>query len=153
MTDAPLPHLAMDAIVLGLARVIPDVTPMRDEALPQSGLVDRAFMNVVLSGRPPEVQAEAMGLEEDESEIEYVQTINVEWIVRLADPAARRALFARGLAAIDAMVRADRTLGGLARGLTIGPVQYDVNSLVGSPDTMACLVPLRVALRGTSLLA
>lgn len=162
MSDMPLVHLTQDALVLALSRAIPDVTPTRDSALPQGASGRVAFMNVVLSGRPPEVQAEAMGLVEDESEIEYVQTFNVEWIVRDGDDVpedddiatvARRALFGRGLAAIDAAVRFDRTLGGLAHGLTVGPPQYDVNPLVGSPTTMACLVPVRAALRGTSLLA
>lgn len=153
MTDAPLVDRVHDALLLQLGRAIPDVIPTRDEALPVGGEDAVAFMNLVRSGRPPQVLAVAMGLDEDVTEIEYVQTFNVEWIVRDSDPVARRALFARGLAAIDAAVAADRTVAGLAHGLMIGEPQYDVNPLVGSPDTLACLVPLRAALRGRSLLA
>lgn len=158
MTDAPLVELVHTALVLQLGRAVVPIVPTQDEALPIGGLDAEgapvaAFMNIVKSGRPPQVLAEAMGLDEDETEIEYVQTYNVEWIVRAADPAERRALFARGLAGIAAAVAADRTIGGLAHGLMIGEPQYDVNPLVGSPDTLACLVPLRAALRGVSLLA
>ena len=153
MTDDPLVELVHTALVLQLGRAVVPIVPTQDEALPLDGDGALGFMNIVRSGRAPEVLAEVLGLDEDETEIEYVQTFNVEWIVRDPDPVARRALFARGLAGIDAAVAADRTVGGLAHGLMIAAPQYEVNPLVGSPITLACLVPLRVALRGRSLLA
>lgn len=145
--------LVQDAIVALLQGAIPDVTPTKDADLPQPGAGRLLFLNVVLSGQPVQVLAEAMGIDEDESEIEYVQTFNLEWIVRHDDAELRRVYFAQGLAAVDAAVKRDRTLGGLAHGMTVGPLRFDVNPRATSPATQAALIPLRVALRGTSLIS
>lgn len=144
---------AQDAVVELLRGAIPEADPRKDDIFPQAPAARLFFLNVVLSARPPEILAEAMGLDEDESEIEYVQTIIVEWIVRDDDVQRRPVLFRQGLAAIDQAVRRDRTLGGLAHGLTVGPPQFDTNPMITATGSQAALIPLRVALRGTSLLS
>ena len=123
MTDDPKVELVHTALVLQLARAVVPIVPTRDEALP----VD--------------------GRDADGNPVPAFMNI-----VKSARPPQVLAE-AMGLAGIAAGVAADRTIGGLAHGLMIGEPQYDVNPLVGSPETLACLVPLRAALRGVSLLA
>lgn len=149
---ATLVERAHAALTAQIGQVLPGVEAQQDATLPLSAAAV-LFLNVVKSARPPEVQAECMGVEEDESEIEFVQTFMVEWIVREEDGVSRAETFSQGLAAVDAAIRSDRTLGGVARGVTLGPPSYDVNPLITSPATKACLIPVRVALRGRSLLA
>ena len=153
MTDRILIDLAQDALVALLDVALTGVTATRDRALPQADEGQYDFLNVVLAGKPPEIQAECMGLAEDLVEVEYVQTYNLEWIVRRPDDAEREAVFGAGLRAIETAVLSDLTLGGIARGMTLGPPVFEVNPMVFSPATRACLVPVRVALRGVTLLS
>ncbi|MDP1738912.1 MAG: hypothetical protein Q8L23_15905 [Caulobacter sp.] len=153
MTDRTTVDLAHDALVALFQGALPDITPTRDRAIPRLDEGQFGFLNVVLSGQPPQVQAECMGLVEDEVEVEFVQTFNVEWIVRNVDDDARDALFGQGLRAIETAIRANLTLGGQALGMTIGPPVYETAVTAQSPATRAALVPVRVALRGVTMLS
>lgn len=146
---------AHDALVAALAAseasAFDNVTPTRDAALPGEAVA--ASLNVVKNPQPAQVLGEQMGLGEDDVLVEYVQTFDVEWIVRENDEATRKARFAAGLVAMEAALYADRTLGGQAAGLNLGAVNYENHTLSGAPHTAACVVPVRVSLRGLSMLS
>lgn len=123
----------------------------RDAVLPEQ--LPRQWLNVVKSARPPEILSELMGLGEDEVTVDFVQTFQVEWITSGDDDDERRSRFGDGLEAIDTAIAVDRTLGGLARGCTLAPPDYEAHRLAGSPGVSAVNVPVRVVLRGRSTIA
>lgn len=142
---------AHDWLVGLLGDCLPGCPAQKDAALPQSGKAE--LLNVVKAARPAEVTAVCMGIDEDEVEEEFVQTFNIEWIVRSDDAAQREARFQEGLASIGAALRANRTLAGIAHGLVIAPPYYEGHALAGAVATKACFIPVRVALRAVSQLA
>lgn len=108
------------------------------------------WINVVRSQRLPEILDECMGLGEDEVELDFAQTYQVEWIVRREDDERRNQDFQQGLLAIRTALHADRTLGGLSLGLTIGPPNFENHVLATAPKTSAVVIPVRVVLSGLS---
>lgn len=145
---------AHDALVAQLGAYASSAFPdavTRDKAL--AGDEVQASLNVLKSQQPPQVLGEQMGLGEDDVLVEYVQTFDVEWIVRAEVDADRLARFTQGLKDIAAALYADRSLGGQASGLNIGPPNYENHTLAGAPNTAAVLIPVRVSLRGTSMLS
>lgn len=112
-----------------------------------------ASCNVVLNPAPAQILAEQLGLGEDAIIVEWVQTFDIEWIVRDENEATRTERFTDGQAAIEAALYKDRTLGGAACGVNIGPPNYENHTIAGTPHTAACVIPVRVSLRGLSPLS
>lgn len=108
------------------------------------------WVNVVRARRVAEILDECMGLGEDLVEIDFAQTYQVEWIVRREDDVRRQQEFEQGLLAIQTVLHADRTLGGIAQGLTVGPGNFEDHVLATAPKTSAVVVPVRVVLTGLS---
>jgi hypothetical protein len=126
-----------------------DLVVEKDAVLPAA--LPRLRLNVVKGQRPPEILSEMMGLGEGETVTDFVQIFHVEWIVHEDDQLLRNELFGAGLEAIAA-ASADPTLGGVARGCTIAPPDYENQHLANVEAVSAVVVPLRVVLRGKTLL-
>lgn len=108
------------------------------------------WLNVVRSRLPPQILDEVLGLGADDVVVEYAQLYNLEWIVTREDEDQREAGFQGGLLMIQAALHADRTLAGQARGLTIGPPDFENHRLAFAPATLAVVIPVRVLLAGPS---
>lgn len=143
--------------VLAAAAEFAAITVHQGAVLPtvMEGGDTRRWLNVLIAPTPVQVLGEVLGLGEDADgyEVEYIQTYHLEWLVQRDNDAARKAAFQAGLLAIDAALRADRTLGGAARGLTIGPPAREPNSLPFTAATLSALIPIRVQLRGRSVIS
>lgn len=136
------------ALQASTADVFDGLTVTRDAVLPGDEVP--AFLNVVRNPQPAQVLAEQLGLGEDAIVTEWVQVFDVEWIARANDETARVQAFSDGLVAIAAALHADRSLGGAAGGLVIGPPDYEDNRFSGAIDAKAAAIPVRVSLRGLS---
>jgi hypothetical protein len=150
MAEAPQILLAQTALAQALApRPTFDGLPVNvDAALPEER-VER-FLNVVRSPEKAQILDEVLGLGEDDVVVEYAQIYHVEWIVQREDDARRAETFNAGLLDIQSGLYADRTLGGAARGLTIGVPNYENHIYAGAPHTSAVVIPVRVLLAGAS---
>lgn len=150
MTDLTQIALAQTGMVaaLQLGVVFPGLTVRNNEAL----LADRGehWLNVVRSPGVPKIVDEVLGLGEDDVVVEFAQTFNLEWIVTRDKDDARELEFQQGLRAIQTALHADRTLGGVARGLNIGPPDFENHRLAFEPKTSAVVIPVRVLLAGAS---
>jgi hypothetical protein len=120
-----------------------------NEALPAEP-PQEPWLNVVLAPGRAELLAEVLGLGEDLVVEEFAQVYHLEWVVRREDPTIREQLFEQGFAAIQAALHADRTLGGVARGLKIGPADRANHRYAFIPTTAAANIPVRVLLSGPS---
>lgn len=120
-----------------------------NEALPAEPPL-QLWLNVVMAPGRAEILDQVLGLGEDQVVVEYAQTFHIELIVRREDAAIREALFTQALAAIQAILHAERRLGGVARGLQIGPADFTNHRYAHIPTTAAANIPVRVLLSGPS---
>jgi len=154
--DATVIDRAHAALVLVLDAVpaFDDITVHRGEYFKEElleGGDTKRWLNVLIAPGAPQILAEVLGLGEDDGyEVEFVQVYQIEWLVQRDNDAARDAAFQAGLLAIQAALRADRILGGAARGLTIAPATRENSALPFTAKTLSAVIPVRVQLRGPS---
>jgi len=110
----------------------------------------KPWLNVVMAPGRAQVLDEVLGLGEDDVVVEYAQIFHIEWVVSRPDDAKRKAAFEQGLRDIQRILHADRTLGGVARGLTIGPGDREGHRYALFSATSAANIPVRVLLAGAS---
>ncbi len=108
------------------------------------------WLNVVRSPGVPKILDEVLGLGEDDVVVEYAATFNLEWIVTREDATKRDQQFQNGLLAIQSALYADRTLGGIVRGVMIGPPDFENHRLAFEEKVSAVVIPVRVLLAGAS---
>lgn len=135
-------------IVAALALAFPDVRVRNGEALSEDWKDE--WLNVVKAPAPAQILNEVLGLGEDLVEVEFAQVYQVEYIVRRNDDANRQARFTAGLATIQTALHADRTLGGVARGLVIGPPNFENHRFAYDAKSSAVVIPVRVTYAGHS---
>lgn len=150
MTDLTQIAAAQTGMVAALqaGAVAGGLTVRNNEALLEDW--GETWLNVVRSPGVPRIIDEVLGLGEDDVVVEYAQTFHLEWIVTREDDAKREMLFQQGLKAIETALHADRTLGGVARGLMIGPPDFENHRLAFQEKTSAVVIPVRVLLAGAS---
>ena len=150
MTEATKIMLAQAAIAVALGGrdAFAELVVAVDAALPEER-VER-FLNVVRSPEKVVILDEVLGLGEDDIVVEYAQIYHIEWIVQREDDTRRAEIFNAGIKAVEAGLHADRTLGGAARGLTIGVPNFENHVYAGAPHTSAVVIPVRVLLAGAS---
>lgn len=150
MTDLTQIALAQTGMVAALQAgdIADGLTVRNNEALLDDW--GEVWLNVVRSPAPPKILDEVLGLGEDDVVVEYAQTFNLEWIVTREDDAKRELAFQQGLKAIETALHADRTLGGVARHLMIGPPDFENHRLAFMAKTSAGVIPVRVLLAGAS---
>lgn len=139
----------------GMFQILKDAAAFEDAKVKFNELLpdkppEGGWLNVVKAPGRAQVLGEVLGLGEDLVVVEYAQIFHVEWIVSRPDDAKREARFEQGLLDLQSTLYAARTLGGVARGLTIGPADYEGHRYSFFPTTSAANVPVRVLLSGPS---
>lgn len=135
-------------IVAVLALAFPELLVRNGEALSENW--GDEWLNVVKAPAPPQILNEVLGLGEDLVEVEFAQVYHVEYIVRRADDGHRATRFSAGIATIQTALHADRTLGGVARGLVIGPPNFENHRFAYDAKSSAVVIPVRVTYAGHS---
>lgn len=119
--------------------------PHRNKAL-EDGLVAiesgaRAWLNLV--DARPELLGEEVG-ENGEGVKEFDLVVRAEWIVHHPDEDARETAYDAGLEALGAILRADRTLGGLCDDLQFDEPDPADTVLAGVPQFKSCEFTIRL---------
>lgn len=108
-----------------------------DEGLEQLANGANTWLNLIDGGRP-ELLGEETGAGEGAGLKEYDLPVRFEWIVQHPDSVRREQVYDAGLERLGALLRADRTLGGVCDDLDIDAPDSADTVLAGVPQFKSC---------------
>jgi hypothetical protein len=124
--------------IKALLETVPDASVQRNSVLPEK--IPDGGLIILRDGDPGEPEQALGGF----GSAYYQHGVDIEVYVEEGDAAARDAAFDTLLQQIGAALEADRTLGGLAFGLTYGRPEPSIEPIAGAPAIKSATLTVTV---------